>query len=343
MNIFEHKWLCGLLAPLSWIYGGVTEVRNWFYDRGWLHSEKISDCKIISIGNITVGGTGKTPAVAAIAQALQQSGKRVAILSRGYGRNTNGTVVVSDGASILSTPSESGDEPFLLAQKLPGVIVIAERDRVKGAHLLREKFKPDVIILDDAFQHRRIQRDIDIVLIDSSVPLECYSMLPSGMLRENWHNLKRADMIWLTRINQSAHVNHLMKHIQKITSVPVIQTRHQPAGLFSPSRKKIALKQINGKRIYLFSGIGNPASFRKTVVSLGALVISEKIFQDHHAYSGTDIEKIVEQAGKEHIDFIITTEKDMAKLSAIIDPTWPIHFLSIELETEVPLAKLTKV
>jgi tetraacyldisaccharide 4'-kinase len=343
MNIFKNKWLSSVLIPVSWLYGSITELRNLFYDRGWLHSESILDCKVISIGNISVGGTGKTPAVAAIARVLQESGKRVAILSRGYGRKTTGTIVVSDGHHIQVSPELGGDEPYLLAKKLTGVPVVVEPDRIKGARFLYANFHPDIILLDDAFQHRRIKRDIDIVLIDSSIPIHLYHHLPAGILREHWRHLKRATMIWLTRVNQAEQLAILIEKIKQSTNAPIIRTMHTPVALRTLTDDEIPLEQIKEKRVFLFSGIGNPQSFKRAIQSLNAQIVGEKRFRDHYSYKASDIETIKNLSHQCQANCCITTEKDAIKLIRITKPDYPLYYLSIELTTEFPLPSLLEV
>ena len=191
MNILNIKWLQPILFSLSIIYTIIITIRNKFYDWHIFSSIKIKNCKIISVGNISVGGTGKTPAVEFLAHKYTKQNKKVVILSRGYLRTSKGTVVASDGKNLLTTHTECGDEPYLLAKKLPGIPIVVESDRVKGCNYIINNFKPDYIILDDAFQHRRIKRDIDIVLVDSTVGFGNTLTLPAGFLRDDFSALFR--------------------------------------------------------------------------------------------------------------------------------------------------------
>jgi tetraacyldisaccharide 4'-kinase len=202
MHILTNKLWQILLSPFSIVYGFIITLRNLLYDCKILPAYRIQGCPVICVGNITVGGTGKTPAVEYLADYLRRNDKKVAILSRGYGRKSAGTILVSDGEEIRTTPEISGDEPYLLATNLKEVIVVVESDRVAGAAYIKNNFHPDVIILDDGFQHRRLYRDADIVLYDCSTPLGLPLTLPGGKLREPLWNLNRADMIWLSRTDQ---------------------------------------------------------------------------------------------------------------------------------------------
>ncbi len=343
ITILKHKWLIVTLRPLSWLYTAIVACRNFLYDRGILKTLHFNECKIISIGNISVGGTGKTPAVSTLARSLMESGIRVAILSRGYRRKGNETVLVSDGQNVLASPERSGDEPYLLATNLPGVPVAVESDRIKGARFLIQRFNPRVILLDDGFQHRRLARDIDIVLFDTSIPPHLCTVLPSGIFREGWHSLKRADMIWLTRTDQSECLSFYRDKIQTITSVPIIQTQMAPVFLASRDQPHIPMAQIQQKRVLLFSGIGNPLSFQHLLENASVVVADHIQYPDHHNYTPKDLNLIRERAQTLHVDYIITTEKDFVKLPLFIVEHIPLLYLHIELAMKMSLASLLNV
>jgi len=192
MNIFNNKFYQFLLYPFSLIFKLITWIRNRLYDKNIFRSLKANQCKIISVGNISVGGTGKTPVIRFLADYLKEMGFKVAILSRGYRRKSKGTIIVSDGNETLANLQQAGDEPYLLARQLDSIPVIVEADRYKGARFIQDNFQPDVILLDDAFQHRRLHRDLDIVLVDASVGFGRGFLLPAGFLREPISSLKRA-------------------------------------------------------------------------------------------------------------------------------------------------------
>src|SRR5688500_15759403 len=219
--------------PLSRLYGGIMNLRNSLYEREFFKSYSLG-VPAVSIGNITVGGTGKTPLVALVAESLAEQGEKVGILTRGYGReNPRKRVLVSDGEHILSDARRSGDEPFELARKLLGkAFVVADADRVSAAIWAREKFAATAFVLDDAFQHRKVKRDLNIVLIDSTNPFGNEKVLPSGILREPLKNLKRADLIVITRADLSDEIENLKSKIAGYNPVcPIIVSQNKVSNL----------------------------------------------------------------------------------------------------------------
>ncbi|MBD3287565.1 tetraacyldisaccharide 4'-kinase [candidate division KSB1 bacterium] len=344
MNISQNKYLRILLLPLSVIYGFITAVRNKFYDLHIFRINEISGIKCISVGNITTGGTGKTPAVEYLAKVLTAKGKRVAILSRGYRRKSKGSLIVSDGKKILADYKHSGDEPQLLARNLKGVPVIVESDRFKGGLLIRNKFDPGIIILDDAFQHRRIKRNLDILMIDCTAGLEHDRMLPAGNLREPLSGLKRSDIILLTRVDQVNRTDSLRQFIKKFTNAPIIETIHQPVSLKELNGdSEFPVNAINHKTVLLFSGIGNPVAFKNTIMKLGANVVSEVTFFDHHFYAKADLQNIRRIAENKGVKWIITTEKDAIRLSSMKALDFSIYYLKIRLKIEKDETALIKL
>ena len=344
MNILSNKWWPRFFFPLSRIYAAIILLRNKLYDWNIFRTSKIQNCTVISVGNISVGGTGKTPAVEFLAKYLISRAKKTAILSRGYRRESSGTLLISDGQKILVGPQRSGDEPYLLAKNLPIVPVVVENDRYRGGIFIKQKFNPDYLILDDAYQHRRIFRDIDIVLIDSMIGLSNNHTLPGGVLREPLKGLNRADMIWLTRVNQASKVDSLISSIRKYTGVPIIKTMHEPQFLYSlSSSKQISLELLKNREIFIFSGIGNPGAFRDTVIRLQANVRGELLFSDHHKYRKSDFQKIYTNAKLSKAEWIITTEKDAIRIQELPEMNTPIYYLKIELkiiEGQKHLAKI---
>ncbi len=332
MNIFENKIYQLLMSPLAIIYGTIIWIRNQFYDKQLFRSLKIENCKIISVGNITVGGTGKTPVIKYLAILLTNMGFKVAILSRGYGRKTRGTIIVSNGNQILANVAQAGDEPYLLACELKNIPIVVEIDRYKGALFIQKKFKPQVILLDDGFQHRKLDRDIDIVLIDASTGFGHNFFLPAGLLRESITSLKRADLIWLTRVDQATNFSDLLKQVNRVSTSPIITSNHQPAKLIHANTgKKISFSCMSQKRVLLFSGIANPKSFERTVTNLGAIVVNHLKFPDHHRYQRSDIDHIRNKAKKIRADMIMTTEKDFVRITDSISGSLNIYYLIIEI------------
>ncbi len=335
MNIFENKIIQIIFFPISIVYGFTIRIRNFCYDSGIFSIKKIDTCKILSVGNISVGGTGKTPVVKFLADLLHRSGVKVAILSRGYGRKSKGTVIVSNGKEILANIDDSGDEPLLLAKQLRSIPVVVEADRYKGALLIAKKFSPDVILLDDAYQHRRIFRDLNIAIIDASQGFGNGYLLPAGFLREPITSLKRADLIWYTRIDQEKDFVRLQKIVHKVTTVPKITSSYAPVKLIQMNTKEqFNLPFLRSKNVLLVSGIANHTSFENTVIEMGADVVHHLKFSDHHHYRVNDIKKIISTFHSINAEIILTTEKDYYRLAELVQNLTDFFYLEIEIKIE---------
>ena len=253
-----------ILFPFFLIYLLIVAVRNYLYDIKLFKSIKLP-CKIISVGNIAVGGTGKTPVVIAIAKFLQQQNKAVAVLSRGYGRKTTGTQLVTDGKTNLMNWERVGDEPTLMAKYLSDIPVVVDKNRIRSGKYLTNKFHPEIIILDDGFQYRKLFRDIDIVLVNSNISKFRNRIFSFGNFREPWKSLKRAHLIFLTKSDFAAPSKNLQVRLKTIGS-PLFKTNIIPASYFLDNKNnKIKVGYFNGKTALLFSGIGDPESFTKTI------------------------------------------------------------------------------
>lgn len=307
------------LTPLSLMYGLGVRMRNALYQRGILRTFAV-DAPVISVGNLTVGGTGKTPLVEWIAGQLVQRGLRVTVLTRGYGRKSSGRVVVSDGNTIRSNVDEAGDEPFLLAQNLNGrAAVICDADRVGAARWTIANLKTDVFILDDAFQHQRIKRDLNVLTIDATDPWGDRSLLPKGKLREPLCEISRADCVVITRAVEST-VNELRSEIEsKGLGLPTFVSSIEFVGLqkldeinSSPETHAIAEKPV-----IAFCGIGNPESFFSLVRGAGFQLKDTSAFRDHYNYQQADIDRLVNQAARHGAAAILTTAKDAVKLTSL--------------------------
>lgn len=317
-----------ILPPLSVLYGAVTRTRLSLYRRGTLPSFKL-DRPVISVGNITTGGTGKTPLVEWIARTVAAKGKRVCILTRGYGRdNPDRRVVVSDGNTVLATPSEAGDEPFLLATNLLGVAaVIADADRVAAGRHAIAQFDTDCFVLDDGFQHLRLKRDLNIVTIDATNPFGGGHLLPYGRLREPLSGLSRADGVVITRTDQASDVPALTDKLRRLTN---------DASIFHlRMRVKRLRKLTHGPEkvptpVAAFCAIGNPHSFFAQLTHDVAL---SKSFPDHHRYTQRDIDSLTEDARRAGARSLITTAKDAVKLQSIAF-SLPCYILDIEPQIE---------
>ena len=327
-----------ILPPLSVLYGAVTRTRLSLYRRGTFHSTTL-DRPVISIGNITTGGTGKTPLVEWVARTLAAQGKRVCILTRGYGRdNPNQRVVVSDGHTVLATPDEAGDEPFLLATNLLGAaIVISNADRVAASQEAIKEFGADCFVLDDGFQHLRVKRDLNILTIDATNPWGGGHLLPYGRLREPRAGVRRADCIVITRCDQANKVTALRDEIASLNSVaPVFESRMRIVHV-------VPLRSFETDRppkspLAAFCAVGNPRAFFNQVPDEVAL---EKAFPDHHRYSQAEIDSLIDEAKHAGANSLITTAKDAVKLQSI-SLSLPCYVLEItpQIENEAELTEL---
>jgi len=325
-------------AALSFLSG--------FYFLGWAAKQKAYDlhlkrsssvtARVISIGNITAGGTGKTPATIYFARRLVEEGQTVVVLSRGYGRSTppDEPFVVSDGKNILLSPMEAGDEPYLIAKKLPHVPVVVCGKRVKGARVAVEKFSPDIIILDDGFQHIALSRDEDIVVVDCTMPFGFGRLLPRGLLREPLRALKRATAFLLTHADERDD-GHIVDTLKKINPAgDVLKSRHRPVRLRNLKDDAVLeCNSLSGERVLALSSIGNPNAFEETLRKLGADVVCGLRFRDHHWYADDDLEKIRATAQESGVKYVVTTEKDGVRLT--LPGGLPENSLALEVELEL--------
>ena len=321
------------LAPFGSLYGRIIDLRNALYDRGWIATHSLG-ARTISIGNITTGGTGKTPLVSLVAKILANNGEKVCILTRGYGReNSSARILVSDGESVFVDAKTGGDEPVELAQRLLGkAIVVADTDRVAAANWAKENFGVTAFVLDDGFQHRRAKRDLDIVCIDATNPFGNGRVLPAGRLRESLRNLKRADAIVITRANLAMDLDDLRSEISNLIS---------DARVFEANNRIVdcvELKNYHAKarcliefeRPFAFCGLGNPQNFFDQLRQDSISPVGTKTFGDHHRYNEDDIRSIETAAKSAEAESLITTAKDAVKLT---DLRFEIPCYVAELET----------
>lgn len=310
-----------LLAPFGILYGRIVDLRNLLYDRGLLKSHDLG-VRTISVGNLTAGGTGKTPLVALIAKILVSEGRTVCILTRGYGRrNPNRRVLVSDGASVLAGADEGGDEPVELALQLEGkAIIVADPDRVAAAKWAREKFNISTFILDDGFQHRRARRDLDIVCVDSTNPCGNGRILPAGTLRESFKGLKRADAIVITRTELVETNDDLEARLRnRNPKARIFRARTELEGFVAlgdlPTRAK-SIETPRGK-VFAFTAIGNSENFIRTLSESGLELAGHAAFRDHHRFTQGDVHQIESEAIKSGGSALVTTVKDAVKLTGL--------------------------
>lgn len=310
-----HSSLCSkvslkVLYPLSKAYGFVVKTRIFFYKRGILKSVRLP-VPVISVGNITVGGTGKTPIVEYIARYLRRKGKRVAILSRGYAA----TIKQEHGSFIKHV---CNDEYLLFQENIPDIPNLLDKDRVKSGFEAISHFQAEYLLLDDGFQHLRLARNLDIVTIDALNPFGYEHIVPRGMLREPLESLKRADMIMLTHADQcnqdkiAATINRLREIAGQI---PIVETVHKPICLeSSKSNETMDITWLQGKKVFAFCAIGNPVSFRKSIESLGGELLGFRVFPDHHVYTPSELKTLNAEAQRVRPDAIIITQKDKVKM-----------------------------
>jgi len=320
-----------VLAPLSALaccYDAVTHLRRAAYVRGFLHSTRLP-CRVVSVGGLTAGGSGKTPFAAWLAAALRRRGHRVVLASRGYRRRGRGPVtVVSDGERLYAGVDAAGDEPFWLAARVPGVPVLVGSDRVALGLRALSSYNAEILLLDDGFQHLRLARDVDIVLIDSAAPFGNGYTLPRGLLRENPHALASAHSIGVLGGTLSE------EDAARVTALAPVAFR------FCVRKRAVGLRALGGgtleqpeklagTEVGVLCGIAKPASLLRSVEELGARVVAERRFPDHHRYRARDLSGLAAE-----VPLWITTEKDAVKLA----PEWlgeaELRVLCIELEVE---------
>ncbi len=369
-----------LLIPLSWLYGFIVSIRNRLYAVGVFKARRLP-CRVISVGNITVGGTGKTPAVIAIAKHLQQRNVRAAILLRGYKRASREQVtIVSDGERVCATLKESGDEAYMLAKQLSGIPIIVGRHRYQAGQVALERFDVDVLLLDDGFQHRRLARDVDILTVPvrSVVGLQAAPeypfagrcglkphlprvsfknrerLLPAGPLREPVTALRRADVILLTHTDAVDMLRDTKAAFQQLApNALILESVHHPVRLYPLFPKPgfeeteflhTAEKALAEKRILAVCGIGNPDAFVATLKRYAPECVALLAFPDHHVYTEIDMAAIDTAFQTSRADLIVTTQKDEQKLVGLVaDREVVIAVLEIALVIKNGVEKFDEV
>lgn len=337
----RFRWLLAPLLPLLWLYRAVVAIRNFCYDHGICKSTKLprisfgsqtKEVVVISIGNLSVGGTGKTPATIFLAKALRDHGWRVAIVARGYRRQGSGLVVVSDGQHILAGVAAAGDEPLLLAQKCEDIPVVVDRRKKNAAMAAVEKFSPDLILVDDGFQHRQLHRQIDVVLVDPSTSLGGLWLPSKQLQREPVSALRRAHFVILNAGGESdpEQIGRMMEQCRRHTSAAIFtgklqavgwskleDRQNRPGGI--SSRQLLPTTIIKDQSVVLVCGIAHPERFRNLVNACGAQIKQEMILGDHHNYDEKDLRHIANAFRNSNARYILTTAKDAVKLATIID------------------------
>lgn len=333
-----------LKRALAWapakLYELAVRLRVAAYETEYLKQKRL-DATVISIGNITLGGAGKTPMVAYVARYLKSEDQQVAILTRGYGRDSSGLRVLngSQGEAARQSASyrEYGDEPLMLARALPDVPVVINEDRYEGGRRAELALGARVLVMDDGYQHLGLARDLNILLIDATDPFGEFEMVPFGRLREPLYALKRADAVIITRADKpfdQARTNAIIKHfcgdkvpVMYVYSV-ISRLRHLETDELYDAREFVGWNAV------VMCGIGNPEAFSDDLTNIGVNILGERFFADHHAYTRQDLDSAIKAAREAGADFIVTTEKDAVKLEGLTRSDIPIYAAQLEIESE---------
>ena len=347
----KARRLGSVFKALSFPFYGAVCLRQEAYRRRLLRGQHLG-CMVIVVGNLAVGGTGKTPIVEKLAKALQARGRKVAILSRGYKSKKECILkklwhwilhsephppkVVSDGKQCLLPYEIAGDEPLLLARNLPKTCVVVDKDRVKAGKFAIRNLNCDTLILDDGYQYFQLKGTFYILLIDTTNPFGNGSVLPRGILREPLSHMQRAQFILLTKVDQipTERVHALKRFVRRYNKqAPILSCIHAPKYLQAISNGEQApLSLLRGHKIAALSGIASPKSFEKFLEDSGANLIYKEHFLDHHRYSEADLNEVFENAKRMNVEYVITTEKDAVRISKHKTFDIPFYFLRMEIE-----------
>ncbi len=340
-----------LLFVISRFYRAVVQFRMWLYDKRIIRNRAIG-CLVVSIGNLSCGGTGKTPVVEVFAKTLSHKGRKVAVLSRGY-RSKQRSLwvkmtqkfsskkmevppkVVSDGKNLLLDSAYAGDEPYMLANNLTDVVVLVDKDRVKAGLYAIDEFGTDTLIMDDGFQYMSLKPHINIVLVDSTDPFGNHHVLPRGILREPVKNIRRADYVFLTKSTGGNHLRHLKAFIRRHNRrAEIIECCHKPMYLEKVYKKgeREPLEMLKGKRVAALSAIAVPESFEAFVRQLGGNIVEAQHFADHHRFTQQEIIDFINRAKKSNAEMIITTEKDAVRMPRLERQDIPVYFMRVEID-----------
>jgi tetraacyldisaccharide 4'-kinase len=338
------------IFSLSRLYRAIVQLRLTLYNHRILR-QRMLGCLVVSIGNLTVGGTGKTPVVEVFAKTLAAKNRKVAILSRGYRSKSKPFFqklkdlifqrdheippkIVSDGQRLLMDSAMAGDEPYMLASNLRNVVMLVDKDRVKSGRYAIRKMGVDTLILDDGFQYLRLKPRLNILLVDSTMPFTNHHMLPRGLLREPIKNLRRADYIFLTKSTGSSKLRHLKGFIKRHNPrAEIIECTHRPQYLENIyTQEKLPLETLQGRRLAAISAIAVPASFEGFLRKLGGNLVYAEQFMDHHRYRQQEIIDFVNASLNHDAEMIITTEKDAVRFPKLERRDIPIYFLRVEID-----------
>ena len=337
--------LTPFLALCSFLYGAGVKLRLSGYKHGCFKKKSLPGF-VVSIGNLTVGGTGKTPSVMMLARWAIKEGYRVAVLSRGYGGRYRDTFLeVSDGETIKADPRDSGDEAYLLAKKLAGIPIVISRDRYIAGSFAHEKFGTNFFILDDGFQHLALNRDLDIVLIDAESAFGNGQLLPWGPLREPIDQLAKADITVLTRFSTQDAAKRTMDLLnEKFPEIPVFYADHEPENVIFPQlNESHAPDFLEGKRVLAFAGLARPEVFRETLIRLGADLVYFRGFRDHYRFKPNEIQNLIHMRERLNAQYLVTSEKDWVRIAAFAHMCPELGYLSIQFKLISEPDKLFKM
>ena len=338
------RLLLGVLKALSLVFGAVVALRYAAYRAGLLRRYPLG-IQVISIGNVTAGGTGKTPVTEIFARTLAAEGRKVAILSRGYRRKeapwwvrcftqvVSPPLVVSDGRRVLLDSATGGDEPYMLASNLPGVAVVVDRDRVKAGRYAIKRFGADTLILDDGFQYQRLKHSVEVVLVDATNPFGNGNLLPRGVLREPARHLRRADIVFLTKCR--GDVSAVREEIRRYNAkAEIVECNHAPKVLRDVwSREEFPLEWLKGKTTCTLSGIASPKGFENSLRHLGAKVVWCERYADHHRYDASEVLYALNRTADMGADALVTTEKDAVRFPRL--EATPVRCLYLRIAIEI--------
>jgi len=342
------KVFAAFLRSLSWLFSGIVQLRYWLYQKRIFRNQHLG-CLVVVVGNLTVGGTGKTPVVEKFARSLAQRGRKVAILSRGYKSKPDPVwkrwwrrishlgepvpKVVSDGEQVLLSSEEAGDEPYMLAKNLPGVMVFVDKNRVNSGSYAIRKYGVDTLILDDGFQYLPLKGRLNLLMVDKNNPFGNGQLLPRGILREPIKHLSRASFVFLTKSNGKAdpELEQLIKTHNP--GVDIIECTHRPQYLKEISTgERRELSDLKGREIGAFSAIADHNSFESFLRQYGAQVQYTRRFLDHHRFEDYELQHVLEQASAYGLDYLVTTEKDAVRIDPHIRGAVPIYYLRLEVD-----------
>ena len=337
------------LRPFSLLFSGIVRARLFLYSNRILFRDKPLECLVVVVGNLTVGGTGKTPVVERFAQELLKKNRKVAILSRGYKsksefasrnlsnwfgfRDLNQPKVVSDGKNVFLDSVEAGDEPYMLAKNLPGVVVISDKNRVKAGRFAIKKYGIDTIILDDGFQYLHLKGQLNLLLVDQTNPFGNRCLLPRGILREPVRHLKRASYVFFTKSEVEPDLE-LLQTVRKYNNIAdIIRCVHKPRYFQEVNGvKRESISHLHELYVGVFCGIASPRGFEDLINRMSGEIRFRQRFLDHHRYSVDELDRMFQQAKNAGADVMVTTEKDAVRIPLNYKPVIPLFFVRMEIE-----------